>query len=109
MTTAAPTVPEQSDADVLREAKTALAAGGAIVRPGDLFGPGEAAAHLGVNRTTVSRWCRDPRYMPPALQRIGGADVWTRAALDEFAARHAASSDAAGRRPLGSARPDADA
>lgn len=87
----------------------ALAAGAVIVQPGDLFGPGEAAKYLGVNRTTVSRWCREPRYMPPAFQKLGGADIWTRAALDAFNERHQASADRAGRRPLGSAKADADA
>jgi predicted site-specific integrase-resolvase len=72
------------------------------VLPGDLYGPKEAAAFLGRDRTTITRWNRDG-YMPAPFQELGGAPVWTRAALEEFRDRHAAASDAAGRRPLGTA------
>lgn len=92
----------QDDRDLLALTKSALEEGGAVLKPGDLFGPGEAAAHLGVNRTTVSRWNREG-YMPDKLQDLGGAPVWTRAQLDAFAVQHRANADAAGRRPLGSA------
>lgn len=71
-----------------------------VIQPGDLFGPGEAAAFMGVNRTTVSRWIREG-YMPPALQQLGGAGVWTRDVLVPFREQHLAAADAAGRRPSG--------
>lgn len=98
-----------ASADVEQALEVALQRTGVVVvAPGDLFGPGEAAAYLGVNRTTVSRWNRES-YMPTPLQSLGGAPVWTRAQLDVFKQQHEASADKAGRRPLGSAAGAADA
>lgn len=94
--------------DVLVRALEALAAGGAIVKPGDLIGPGEAATIIGVDRTTVSRWIK-AGYTPAPLQTImvrggRGVPVWTRATIVEFAEQHRSRADAVGRRPLGTAR-----
>lgn len=77
--------------------------GQVTVQPGDLLGPKEAAELLAVDRTTVSRWNRQG-YLPPPFQMLGGAPVWTRETLEDFKVRHRQTADAAGRRPLGTAR-----
>jgi predicted DNA-binding transcriptional regulator AlpA len=74
-----------------------------VIAPGDIFGPTQAADYLGIDRTTLARWNRDG-YLPKPLQRVGGADAWTREALDAFREHHDGVRDAAGRRPLGTAR-----
>jgi len=76
---------------------------GVTVESGDMLGPKEAAELLGVNRTTVSRWNRDS-YLPAPFQMLGNTPMWTREALEAFKVQHRQTADAAGRRPLGTAR-----
>lgn len=92
----------------IADALGALEDGAVLVRPGDLLGPGDAAAIIGVDRSTVSRWIREG-YMPEPLQVLmlrgaKGVPVWTRPTITKFAAEHHGRSDAAGRRPLGTAQ-----
>lgn len=87
----------------LSELALALGSGAAVViRNGDLLSSKEAAALLGVDRTTVSRW-RSSGYLPAPFDEVGAGPIWLRQTLEEFATTHRASADAAGRRPLGTA------
>jgi hypothetical protein len=75
-----------------REAVDLVNAGAQLLRPGDLFGPAQAAEFLGVNRTTVSRWKREGT-MPTPFQDLGDAGtwtLWTRDSLEAFKAQRAA-------------------
>lgn len=102
--------PPEVAASVIRQHRATLKAaiglldrGGVLVAPGELLGPKEAAALIGVDRTTVSRWHR-AGYTPPPLQELsafGGVPIWTLATLERFAAEHHGRSDASGRRPAG--------
>jgi hypothetical protein len=68
--------------------------GAQLLRPGDLFGPAQAAEFLGVNRTTVSRWKREG-IMPTPFQDLGDAGtwtLWTRTSLETFKAERAAAA-----------------
>jgi hypothetical protein len=88
----------------IREAIDALRNGAALLGPADLFGPAQAAAFLGVNRTTVSRWKREG-VMPTPFQDLGEAGtwtLWTRASLEAFKAQRDADA-AALRRPVAAA------
>jgi hypothetical protein len=89
-------------APVITELVNELRDGAQVVRPGDQLGTKDVAELLGVDRTTASRWHRDG-YLPEPFQRAASGPLWLRPALETFAEKHAASADAAGRRPVGTA------
>lgn len=95
--------PDHEQVEAIREALKLLHVGAELLRPGDLFTTNDAAVFLGADRTTVGRWRRGG-YMPKPFQELAGAPVWTRATLEEFRDAHRSRADAAGRRPLGTAR-----
>jgi hypothetical protein len=77
---------DAEQADAVREALELVRDGAELLRPGDLFGPQQAAAYCSVNRTTVSRWKREG-YMPAPFADLGGSGTWTvhtRDVLDTF-------------------------
>lgn len=99
--------PDREEVTTIREALEDLTHGAALLGPDDVFGPAQAAAYMGVNRTTISRWKREG-YMPEPWVDLGGTGVWTlwtREQLDDLKARHDRASDGAGRR-LGAGIPN---
>jgi hypothetical protein len=95
--------PERTDdAAALATLAEAFRAGAMVVLPEDLIGPKEAAALIGVDRTTVSRW-KSSGYMPRPFAEPAIGPLWLRPVVEAFAERHRRTADAAGRRPLGSA------
>ena len=83
--------PDPEQVAAIRELLALLEAGAEILRPGDLFGPAQAAEFLAVNRTTIWRWKREG-IMPTPFQDLGTAGLWTlwtRASLETFKAQRA--------------------
>lgn len=75
-----------------------------LVHPDDLLGGKEAAAFLGVEKSTVTRW-KNEKYLPSPYAEPASGPIWLRPALETFKVEHEAHADAAGRRPVGSRTP----